>query len=188
MKKILVIDNHGSFTYNLVHMFRELGFEPDVNENDQIDLDQVDAYDKILLSPGPGLPNEAGIMPEILAKYKETKSILGVCLGVQGIAESYGAVLRNSPKVFHGIVTKIHVEFNDPIFQHIPHEFNACRYHSWIIKDEDLPENITVTSRDDSGTIMSIMHKTHDVRGVQFHPESIMTEFGKQLFKNWIEL
>ena len=188
MKKILVLDNYDSFTYNLVHIIHELGHETDVFRNDEITVDEVNKYEKILLSPGPGLPENAGIMPDLLTRYKSTKSILGVCLGHQAIAESYGAALYNLSKVFHGIVTEIKVEKEDAIFQNIPEKFNACRYHSWVINEENLPDDLLVTSRDSAGTIMSVKHKTDDVRGVQFHPESIMTEHGKQLIKNWIEL
>lgn len=188
MKKILVLDNYDSFTYNLVHIIHELGHETDVIRNDEIAVDDVEEYEKILLSPGPGLPENAGIMPELLAKYQTTKNILGVCLGHQAIAESYGAALYNLPKVFHGIVSEINVEKEDAIFQDIPNEFKACRYHSWVINGESLPEDLLVTSRDCSGTIMSVKHQTDEVRGVQFHPESIMTEHGKQLIKNWIDL
>ena len=188
MKKILVLDNYDSFTYNLVHIIHEQGHETDVIRNDEISVDEVADYNKILLSPGPGLPKNAGIMPELLRRYRSTKNILGVCLGHQAIAESYGAALYNLPKVFHGIVTEINVEKEDAIFQDIPKEFKACRYHSWVINDENLPKEILVTSRDTAETIMSIKHKIDNVRGVQFHPESIMTEHGKQLIKNWIEL
>ncbi|MCP4458212.1 MAG: aminodeoxychorismate/anthranilate synthase component II [Cytophagales bacterium] len=188
MKRLLILDNYDSFTYNLVHMVKELGVQPDIQRNDQIDMGHVDRYDKILLSAGPGIPKQAGIMPELLTKYKATKSILGVCLGHQAIAESEGAILYNLPKVYHGIVTRVNLEMEDTLFQDIPEQFNACRYHSWVIKDENLTKDLLVTSRDDSGIIMSIRHKRYDVRGVQFHPESIMTEYGKQLIKNWIEI
>ncbi|MEQ9229283.1 MAG: aminodeoxychorismate/anthranilate synthase component II [Cyclobacteriaceae bacterium] len=186
--KVLVLDNYDSFTYNLVHILRELGVELDVFRNDQIGIDEVDHYDKILLSPGPGLPSEGGIMPEVLKKYGSTKSILGVCLGHQAIGECFGGSLYNLPTVFHGIVTSIKLEEQDELFAGIPAEFNVCRYHSWVISEENLPAELTVTSRDAAGTIMSVKHKTMNIRGVQFHPESIMTEHGKQLMKNWIAL
>ncbi len=188
MGRILIVDNYDSFTYNLVHIIHELGINYEVRRNDRISIDEVDNYNKILLSPGPGLPKHAGIMPDLLARYKESKSILGVCLGHQGLAESYGAQLSNIPKVFHGIVSKIHLESEDAIFKNIPDIFRACRYHSWVVNDEKLPKNLLVTSRDEEGTIMSIKHITNDVRGIQFHPESVMTEHGKQIIKNWIEL
>lgn len=186
--KVLVLDNYDSFTYNLVHILRELGVDLEVYRNDQISLDEVEKYDKILLSPGPGLPSEGGIMPELLKRYGSTKSILGVCLGHQAIGECFGASLYNLPTVFHGIVTKISMEEEDALFSDMPEDFNVCRYHSWVIAEENLPEDLIVTSRDAEGTIMSVKHKTLDIRGVQFHPESVMTEHGKQLMKNWIEL
>ncbi len=184
--KVLVLDNYDSFTYNLVHILRELCVDLDVFRNDQIGLDEVESYDKILLSPGPGLPSEGGIMPELLKRYAASKSILGVCLGHQAIGECFGGTLFNLPTVFHGIVTSIQLEGDDPLFQDLPNTFNVCRYHSWVINEEDLPADLLVTSRDEKGTIMSVKHKELDVRGVQFHPESIMTEHGKQLMKNWI--
>lgn len=185
---ILVLDNYDSFTYNLVHIMRELGYEPDIFRNDKIELEQVDDYDKILLSPGPSLPKNAGIMADLLNQFGSTKSILGVCLGHQAIGECYGAELYNLPKVFHGIVSEMLVEGDEELFANMPSSFQACRYHSWVIKDHNLLAELIVTSRDSQGTIMSIKHKTYDVRGVQFHPESIMTEYGQQLIKNWIEL
>lgn len=185
--KVLVLDNYDSFTYNLVHILRELGADMDIFRNDKIGLDDVASYDKILLSPGPGLPSEAGIMPELLRQYGSSKSILGVCLGHQAIGECYGSSLYNLPTVFHGIVTKIIVSEADGLFNGLPKVFNVCRYHSWVIKEEELPADLIVTSRDESGTIMSVKHHVHDVQGVQFHPESIMTEHGKLLIKNWLE-
>ena len=185
--KVLVLDNYDSFTYNLVHILRELGVDMDIFRNDKISLEAVEDYDKILLSPGPGLPSEAGIMPELLKRYGSSKSILGVCLGHQAIGECYGGVLYNLPTVFHGVVTKIQITESGGLFNTLPEEFNVCRYHSWVIKDANLPSDLIVTSRDELGTIMSVKHRLHDVQGVQFHPESIMTEHGKLLIKNWIE-
>ena len=186
--KVLVLDNYDSFTYNLVHILRELNVELDVFRNDKISLADVDAYDKILLSPGPGLPSEGGIMPELLSEYSDKKSILGVCLGHQAIGESHGSKLYNLSTVFHGIVTSIEVREEDNLFRNIPKEFNVCRYHSWVIDKETLAEDLVVTSKDAEGNIMSVKHKAWDVRGVQFHPESVMTEHGFQLMKNWIEI
>ena len=183
---VLVLDNYDSFTYNLVHILRELDVTLEVHRNDQLALDEVSRFDKILLSPGPGLPSEAGIMPDLLQRYASSKSILGVCLGHQAIGECYGATLYNLPTVFHGIVTPIYVKDKTGIFSELPTDFQVCRYHSWVIAEENLPKDLLVTSRDADGTIMSIRHKLHDVQGVQFHPESIMTEHGKQLIKNWI--
>ena len=186
--KVLVLDNYDSFTYNLVHILRELGVGLDVYRNDQIGIDEVDQYDKILLSPGPGVPSEGGIMPELLDRYKDKKSILGVCLGHQAIGESFGGQLHNLSTVFHGIVTDIEVIKKDELFNGIPDKYKVCRYHSWVVSQEGFPEDMIITSQDSEGTIMSIKHAEFDVRGVQFHPESVMTEHGIQLMKNWIEL
>ncbi|MFT6854268.1 MAG: anthranilate synthase component 2 [Cyclobacteriaceae bacterium] len=188
--KILVLDNYDSFTYNLVHIIRELGFaeELDVFRNDKISINDVGSYDHILLSPGPGLPKDAGIMPELLKKYASTKNILGVCLGHQAIAESFGGDLYNLTSVFHGIATKNILTNEDPFFTNIPKEFQVCRYHSWAVKGENLPEELLITAVDESGSIMAIRHKEFNVRGVQFHPESIMTEHGKQMIKNWLAI
>lgn len=187
--KILVLDNYDSFTYNLVHYLKELGYEAyiDVFRNDQISLAEVEAYDKILLSPGPGIPKEAGIMPELIKRYGSTKSILGVCLGHQGIAEAYGAKLYNMPVVLHGVSSKLEVTMPaDRLFQDIPSTYSICHYHSWNVDKGQLGEQLEVTAVDEFGEIMAIRHKSHDVRGVQFHPESIMTEFGHKLLQNWI--
>ena len=187
--KILVLDNYDSFTYNLVHYLKELGHGEamDVYRNDQISIEEVDHYDKILLSPGPGIPEEAGIMPEVIKTYGPTKSILGVCLGHQGIAEAYGAQLYNMPQVLHGVSSQVKVtRTEDRLFKDIPEAYRICHYHSWNVDKENLGEEIEVTAVDEFGEIMAISHKTHDVKGVQFHPESIMTEHGHQLLKNWI--
>lgn len=188
--KILVLDNYDSFTYNLVHYLKELGYEADIDvfRNDGISLEAVEAYDKILLSPGPGIPEEAGIMPELIKRYGATKSILGVCLGHQGIAEAYGAELYNMPVVLHGVSSKVKVTIpEDRLFSDIPNEYQICHYHSWNVNRDQLGEELEVTAVDEFGEIMAIRHKTHDVRGVQFHPESIMTEFGHKLLQNWID-
>lgn len=188
--KILVLDNYDSFTYNLVHYLKELGHEADIDvfRNDGISLEAVEAYDKILLSPGPGIPEEAGIMPELIKRYGATKSILGVCLGHQGIAEAYGAELYNMPVVLHGVSSKVKVTIpEDRLFSDIPNEYQICHYHSWNVNRDQLGEELEVTAVDEFGEIMAIRHKTHDVRGVQFHPESIMTEFGHKLLQNWID-
>jgi len=187
--KILVLDNYDSFTYNLVHYLKELGYENDIDvfRNDQIDLEAVDQYDKILLSPGPGIPEEAGIMPELITRYGSTKSILGVCLGHQGIAEAYGAELYNMPTVLHGVSSQVKVvKKTDRLFDEMPEEYRICHYHSWNVDKDKLGEEIEITALDEFGEIMAIAHKEYDVRGVQFHPESIMTEYGHQLLKNWI--
>lgn len=190
MKKVLVIDNYDSFTYNLVHILRELGAGDQMRivRNDQFNLSEVDDYTHILLSPGPGLPKDAGFMPRVIEQYAASKNILGVCLGHQGIGESFGAKLLNLPQVYHGMVTPIEQIKEDPIFKGLPNSFNVCRYHSWVIEKSSLPETMEVTSVAENGNIMSIRHKEYNVRGVQFHPESIMTEHGNILMQNWLAL
>jgi anthranilate synthase component 2 len=186
-KKILVIDNYDSFTYNLVHYIEKItGVRPDVFRNDKISLDNVGLYDKIILSPGPGVPSEAGIILDIIRKYAPTHSILGVCLGHQAIGEAFGGKLVNLNKVYHGIASKITVlEDNNPLFEGIPHEFLAGRYHSWVVANEELPECLTITAKDESGLIMGLKHKKYDVEGIQFHPESVLTENGYKMMENW---
>lgn len=187
--KILVLDNYDSFTYNLVHYLKELGYEEsiDVFRNDRISLEAVNEYDKILLSPGPGIPEEAGIMPDLIRQYGPSKSILGVCLGHQGIAEAYGAQLYNMPQVLHGVSSQVHVtQTDDRLFNDIPATYRICHYHSWNVDKSRLGNEIEVTAIDEFGEVMAISHKKYDVKGVQFHPESIMTEHGHQLLKNWM--
>ena len=186
MKKILVIDNYDSFTYNLVHYLEDLDCEVVVKRNDQLTLDEVDAFDKIVLSPGPGIPNEAGLLKEIIAEYAPTKSIFGVCLGQQAIAEVFGGSLINLEEVYHGIATKIKVVKDDVLFDGMPNEFEVGRYHSWVV-DPNMPEVLEVTSVDKNGQIMSLRHKIYDVCAVQFHPESVLTPQGKQILKNWLK-
>lgn len=186
MKKILVIDNYDSFTYNLVHYLEDLDCEVVVKRNDQLTLEEVDAFDKIVLSPGPGIPDEAGLLKEIIAKYAPTKSIFGVCLGQQAIAEVFGGSLINLDKVYHGIATKIKVIKDDILFEGMPKEIEVGRYHSWVV-DPNMPEVLEVTSVDENGQIMSLRHKNYDVCAVQFHPESVLTPKGKQILKNWLK-
>jgi len=188
MKKVLVIDNYDSFTYNLVHIIKELGEVPRVVRNDEFQMSEVEDYDHVLLSPGPGLPNDAGLMPQLIERYASTKNILGVCLGHQGIGEAFGARLFNLPQVYHGLVTPIEVTSQDTLFNGLPSSFNVCRYHSWVIEKESIPEVFEITSVAENGNIMSIKHQSYNVRGVQFHPESIMTEYGKELMNNWLSL
>jgi anthranilate synthase component 2 len=185
MKKILVIDNYDSFTYNLVHYLEELDCEVIVKRNDQLTLEEVDAFDKIVLSPGPGIPDEAGLLKEIIATYAPTKSIFGVCLGQQAIAEVFGGSLINLKEVYHGIATKIKITVEDLIFKGMPNEIEVGRYHSWVVNPE-LPDVLEVTSVDENGQIMSLRHKTYDVRAVQFHPESVLTPHGKKMLENWL--
>ncbi len=185
--KILVIDNYDSFVYNLVHYLREFDCEVDVVRNDHIAFNEMDNYDKVLLSPGPGIPSEAGKLMEVIKKVAGKKSILGVCLGHQAIAEFYGGKLINLKKVFHGVAENLNIsEGNEYFFKNIPPKIKVGRYHSWIV-EKNLPECLLVTSVDDEGMVMSFRHKKFDIRGVQFHPESVLTEYGKVMIKNWIE-
>lgn len=187
MKNILVIDNYDSFTYNLVHYLHDLGCEVTVKRNDKLSLEEVDSFEKILLSPGPGIPEEAGLLKAIIKKYGATKSILGICLGQQAIAEVYGGSIENLNKVYHGVSTSIERVNDDPIlYKNISNELEVGRYHSWVVSKK-LPPDLIATSIDDKGEIMSLRHKTHDVRAVQYHPESILTPEGKKILKNWVE-
>jgi len=185
MKKILVIDNYDSFTYNLVHYLEDLGCEVTVKRNDQLTLDEVDAFEKIVLSPGPGIPDEAGLLKDIIAKFAESKSIFGVCLGQQAIAEVFGGTLINLDTVYHGTATKISIIKEDILFEEIPNEIEVGRYHSWVVNPE-MPEVLVATSVDENGHIMSLRHRDYDVCAVQFHPESVLTPYGKQILKNWL--
>jgi anthranilate synthase component 2 len=186
--KILVIDNYDSFTYNLVHLLQELGQEYEVVRNDKFELDYVDKFDKILLSPGPGIPVEAGHLMAVIRKYAPTKSILGICLGQQAIAEVFGGTLFNLPKPLHGVSSNIIVtEKNEKLFQNFPSDSKIGRYHSWAVDPETLPDTIKVTAVDENGIIMAIAHKEYDVRGMQFHPESVLTDNGKLLIANWLK-
>jgi anthranilate synthase component 2 len=185
--RILVLDNYDSFTYNLVHILRELDRPPDVFRNNKISLDDVGAYDKILLSPGPGIPDEAGIMKEVIHRFGATKSILGVCLGHQGIGEVFGAQLYNIPKVLHGVTSEVSVTDKDEyLFRDVPDVFTATHYHSWAIRPETITKDLKVTATNDEGLVMGIRHIKHDVRGVQFHPESVMTKEGPKMIANWL--
>jgi anthranilate synthase component II len=186
--KLLVLDNYDSFTYNLVHLIEKVSEIPfDVIRNDKISIDAVKAYDKILLSPGPGLPKDAGIMPELIKQYGSSKSILGVCLGLQAIGESYGGSLKNLETVFHGIATPITIISEDTIFNGCQKTFKVGRYHSWVINNNQLPTELQITATDEQGNIMALKHRTHDVRGVQFHPESILSEYGETMIHNWLK-
>lgn len=185
---VLVIDNYDSFTYNLVHLINELGFEAEVWRNDKFDLADVNKYDKILLSPGPGIPEEAGLLLEVIKAYAPSKSILGICLGQQAIAEAFGGSLLNLGRPMHGIATPITVLDKEELtFKDCPAIIEVGRYHSWVVNTVDLPECLIVTSTDKDGQIMSLRHQTLDVRGVQFHPESVLTPSGKQMMKNWLD-
>ncbi len=182
---ILIIDNYDSFTYNLVHYLEDLGCEVVVKRNDQLTLEEVAAFDKIVLSPGPGIPDEAGLLKEIIATYAPTKSIFGVCLGQQAIAEVFGGSLINLEEVYHGIATPITITKEDILFKDIPSTIAVGRYHSWVVAPE-LPAVLEATSFDENGQVMSLRHTEYDVRAVQFHPESVLTPEGKQLLENWV--
>lgn len=186
---LLILDNYDSFTYNLVHAVRKLGFSHiEVIRNDQISVEEVDRFDKIILSPGPGIPSEAGILLPLIQRYAPTKNILGVCLGHQAIAESFGATLENTDEVYHGISSPVHVIEPDLIFDKIPNTFEAGRYHSWIVSKNELPTCLRVTAISDEGIIMALRHKEYDVWGVQFHPESVLTPMGEKMIENWLKL
>ncbi len=185
---ILVIDNYDSFTYNLVHAIKKItGQQVDVYRNDEISLEEIEKYDKIVLSPGPGIPEEAGLLLDIIKEYAPTKSMLGVCLGHQAIGEAFGGELHNMNRVLHGIATPIKLTENKSVlFNELPETFDVGRYHSWIVKSDNLPECFEVTSYDADGLIMSIRHKKYDVQGVQFHPESVLTPMGEKMIENWL--
>ena len=187
--KILILDNYDSFTYNLVHMVEKItGNFPAVFRNDEISIEEVQHYDLIMLSPGPGIPDEAGILKELIRRYAGVKPIFGVCLGLQAITEVFGGSLQNLDTVFHGVATKMSItNFDAVIYKDIPTEFDAARYHSWIAAKHDFPKELEITSVDEFGDIMSLQHKVHNISAVQFHPESILTPLGEQMVRNFIE-
>ncbi len=185
--KVLVLDNYDSFTYNLVHCIEKVSnAEIDVFRNDEIKLEEIKKYDKIVLSPGPGLPDNAGILNNLIKEYSSTKSIFGVCLGMQAIGEVFGATLINLKTVFHGVASPIKIIEEDILFKNIPKFFLAGRYHSWVIQQNTLPFDFLVTAIDNDNNVMALSHTKLDIKGVQFHPESILTPYGEQLLKNWI--
>jgi len=187
--KIVVIDNYDSFTYNLVHAIKKIsGLPVDVFRNDEIALEDLDQYDKIVLSPGPGVPVEAGLLLDIIRRYAPTKSVLGVCLGHQAIGEAFGGSLTNMNRVLHGIATPVTTTENKTdLYNGLTDTFQAGRYHSWIVNESDLPECLKVTAYDDKGMIMSMRHTEYDVEGVQFHPESVLTPLGEVMITNWLK-
>jgi anthranilate synthase component 2 len=195
LKKLLVLDNYDSFTYNLVHLAKEiLGQDVDVFRNDEISLDDVGMYENILLSPGPGIPEEAGILLDVIRQFSPTRSIFGVCLGHQAIGQSFGGQLINLSKVYHGVSTPIQIgdeltpsALSNDWFLGLEKQQQVGRYHSWVVNNELLPEILEVTSTDDMGMIMSLRHKIYDVQGVQFHPESVLTENGRKMLENWLK-
>ncbi len=185
--KILVLDNYDSFTYNLVHYLEQASDAViEVHRNDKITLQEAGAFDKILLSPGPGIPSEAGILMDIIKNYSPEKSIFGICLGHQAIAEAFGGSLNNLKEVFHGVSTPVEIIAEDIIFKNIPRKLNAGRYHSWTVDKSSLPQELEITCVDESGYIMGLRHRKYDLRSVQFHPESILTEYGLEIIKNWV--
>ncbi|GAB3501662.1 aminodeoxychorismate/anthranilate synthase component II [Spirosoma knui] len=186
--KLLVLDNYDSFTYNLVYILRELGQRPDVIRNDKIALESVAQYDKIMLSPGPGIPSEAGIMQDLVTEYGPTKSILGICLGHQGIGEVYGARLENLGDVLHGVAHRTTVtDPGEPLFAGVPEELTVGRYHSWTVVPDSMPAELKTTAVDEHGRVMALAHTRFDVRGLQFHPESVLTENGVKMLENWLK-
>jgi anthranilate synthase component II len=186
--RILVFDNYDSFTYNLVHMIKKLGYNNvEVHRNDKIALADIAHFDKILLSPGPGVPSESGILLELIKTYSPTKSIMGVCLGLQAIGEAFGGKLINLPTVFHGVALQASIIENDLLFKDVPTSIQVGRYHSWAVANDGFPDCLRITAVDDEGTIMALAHKEYDVRAVQFHPESVLTPEGEKIMKNWLE-
>ena len=185
MKRVFVIDNYDSFTYNLVHYLEELDCEVTVKRNDQFNLDELEEYPLLLLSPGPGIPEESGLLKAAIERYAPSKKILGVCLGQQAIGEVFGAQLINLDKVYHGIATPVNITEEDVLFKDLPKNIEVGRYHSWVVKTP-LPASLEATSFDDQGQLMSLRHKTYDVRAVQYHPESVLTPHGKKILENWI--
>lgn len=190
--RILIFDNYDSFTYNLVQSVRKCtGEQPEVFRNDRITVDEIDQYDRILISPGPGLPHESGILLEMIKRYAASKSILGVCLGHQAIAESFGASLENLKKVYHGVATPVQIlnrngSSKNNLFRHLPETIEVGRYHSWVVKKETLPECFEITAVDEENEIMAMQHRTYDLQSVQFHPESVLTPLGDQIIQNWL--
>lgn len=185
--KLLILDNYDSFTYNIVHALKSLGVTPTIRRNDSITLDEIDEFDKIIISPGPGIPSEAGILPALLDRYATSKSILGICLGHQAIGERFGARLRNLPEVYHGIKSEITLTVpDDYIFRGLPEKIDVGRYHSWVVDKDGFPECLEVTAVSPDGEIMAMRHRSLDVRGVQFHPESILTPMGITILSNWV--
>jgi anthranilate synthase component 2 len=188
--KILVFDNYDSFTYNLVHLVEKIThIKVDVCRNDQIALEKVADYDKIILSPGPGIPEEAGLLLPLIKKYAASKSILGVCLGHQAIGQAFGGTLTNLSAVYHGVATPVKIDRTKkpPLFEGLPDRLEVGRYHSWIIDEENFPTELEVTARDENKYIMAMQHKKYDVQGVQFHPESVLTPMGEDILRNWLK-
>lgn len=187
MKRVLIFDNYDSFTHNIAHIVRALGYVCDIYRNDQISLDQVGQYDKIILSPGPGIPAEAGILLEVIRTYAPTKSILGICLGEQAIGEAFGATLDNLTTVYHGVESMVSIIAPDPLFVGLGEQVAVGRYHSWIVNRASMPEELVVTAVDEAGEVMALRHRRYDVCGVQFHPESVLTPEGGRMIENFLK-
>lgn len=184
--KIVIIDNYDSFTYNLSHLVKELGEDVTVLRNDEFKINDLESFDKIILSPGPGIPKEAGLLMDVIKEYSGKKPILGVCLGEQAIGEAFGGEIINLKEVYHGIQSKVKITSADYIFRSLPEEILVGRYHSWVVDKDSLPSCLEITAESEEGYIMAIKHKFLDVHGIQFHPESILTPFGKKIIENWI--
>lgn len=184
---IVIIDNYDSFTYNLAHLVKELGAEVDVLRNDKFELEELEKYDKIILSPGPGIPEEAGLLLEVIRTYAGRKPMLGVCLGEQAIGQVFGGKLTNLSEVFHGIQTNVKIKNKDYIFDGLPTEIPVGRYHSWVVDTDGFPEELVITAISPEGQIMALKHREYDVHGIQFHPESVLTPDGKQIVGNWLK-
>lgn len=186
--KIVIIDNYDSFTYNLAHLVRELGAEVTVLRNDQFELSQLEEYDKIILSPGPGIPSEAGLLLDVIRTYAGKKPMLGVCLGHQAIGEVFGAKLENLKEVYHGVTTPCYIIAPDIIFSGLDDNIIVGRYHSWVVSHDSFPSCLEITAESDDGEIMALRHREYDIRGIQFHPESVLTPEGKRMIQNWLTL
>lgn len=184
--RVVIIDNYDSFTYNLSHLLKELGAEVTVYRNDKFQMEKLEGFDKIVLSPGPGIPSEAGLLLDVIKAYAGRKPILGVCLGHQAIGESFGGKLTNIGQVMHGVATPCHITVDDYLFEGLPKEIEIGRYHSWVVDQEGFPECLEVTSVSDDGFVMSLRHKEYDIRGIQYHPESVLTPDGKTILGNWL--
>lgn len=188
MKQIVIIDNYDSFTYNLSHLVKELGAAVTVFRNDKFTMDQLEQFDKIILSPGPGIPSEAGLLLDVIRNYAGKKPILGVCLGHQAIGEYFGGTLENLTSVFHGVATEGTQYGNDPIFKGLPSRITMGRYHSWVVSKENFPSCLEITAESDEGQIMALRHREYDIHGIQFHPESVLTTEGRDIVCNWLEI
>lgn len=185
--RIVIIDNYDSFTYNLAHLVKELGAEVEVLRNDQFQIEDLLPYDKIILSPGPGIPSEAGLLLDVIRQYAPIKPILGVCLGHQAIGEYFGGHLTNLSQVFHGVSSTVSVTMPDYIYNELPVHIEVGRYHSWVVDTQAFPDCLEITSVSEEGQIMSLRHRQYDVRGIQYHPESVLTPDGQKIISNWLE-